>query len=137
MLEGLVFAHVWLAFLLSYAWLRGRRLGRLACVLGGAVFDYGGYLLSQIVHLGVITGLTWIPLALWGVDDAVSRSDWRPLWKTALASALCFLAGYPPAWVAFCVTTLVYALAGRQRWRAAVGAAIALAASPPCNCFPQ
>jgi len=59
----------------------------------------------------------------------VERRDWRPLWKTALASAMWFLAGYPPSWLAFCATIFVYALASRAHWRAAVGAGLAVAAS--------
>jgi len=129
MLEYFVFVHVWLGFVLCYLWLRGRRLTRLASAFGAGVFAYGGYMISQCVHVGSVTGLTWMPLGLWGIDDAVERRDWRPLWKTALASALCFLAGYPASWLVFCSTVLLYALASRGHWRAAVGACAALAAS--------
>jgi hypothetical protein len=51
------------------------------------------------------------------------------LWKTAVASALCFLAGYPPTWIVFATTCCVYALAGAGRWRALLGVCGALAAS--------
>jgi len=128
-LECFAFAHVWLGFLLCYVWLRGRRLGKLPSALGAGVFAYGGYMISQIVHLGVVTGLAWMPLGLWGIDEAIDRRDWRPLWKTALASAMSFLAGYPASWLVFCATTFLYALASRARWRAAVGLCAALAAS--------
>ena len=128
-LEVFAFAHVWLAFLLCYLWLRARRLDWFASAMGGGVFAFGGYMLWQIVHLGVVAALPWMPLAFWGIDDATTRRDWRPLWKTALASAMWFLAGYPPSWAAFCLTLFVYALASRARWRAAVGAILAVAAS--------
>jgi len=128
-LEYFAFAHVWLAFMLCCLWLRARRLGWFASAMGGGVFAFGGYLLWQIVHLGVATAMPWMPLAFWGIDDAVERRDWHPLWKTALASALWFLAGYPPSWLAFCATILVYALASRGRWRAAAGVSLAVAAS--------
>jgi Bacterial membrane protein YfhO len=128
-LEYFAFLHVWLAFMLCYLWLRARRLDWFASSMGGGVFAFGGYLLWQIVHLGVATAMPWMPLAFWGIDEAVERRDWHPLWKTALASAMCFLAGYPPSWVAFCVTILVYALASRAPWRAAAGATLAVAAS--------
>jgi len=128
-LEDFAFLHMWLAFLLCYFWFRSRGLDRMAAILGACVFAYGGYMVSQCIHLGVVTGLAWMPLGLWGIDDAVSRSDWRPLWKTALASALCFLAGYPPTWVVFCATTFVYALSSKAHWRAAAGACGAIAAS--------
>jgi len=41
--------------------------------------------------------------------------------------ALCFLAGYPPAWVVFIVIAGIYALAGSWRWRAALGVAVSVA----------
>ena len=128
MLEYFVFAHFWLAFLLCYAWLRGR-VSPIAAALGAGVFAFGGYMASQCVHVGVATGLAWAPLGLWGIDQATERGDWRPLWKTAVASALCFLAGYPPTWIVLAVTCVVYALTGPAKWRAAVGVLGALAAS--------
>ena len=128
-LECFAFAHVWLGFLFFYMWLRGRRLDQIPSLLGAGVFAYGGYMISQIVHLGVASGLAWMPLGLWGIDEAVDRRDWRPLWKTVLASAMSFLAGYPGSWLVFCTTTFLYALAGRGRWRAAAGVCAAVAAS--------
>jgi hypothetical protein len=127
--EYFAFAHVWAAFLLTYCWLRARRLTPLACTLGGGVFAYGGYMASQLVHLGAISAMTWTPLGLWGIDEAVERRHWRPLWKTALASALAFLAGYPASWLVLCGTCLLYALMSREHWRAAAGVVGAVAAS--------
>jgi Bacterial membrane protein YfhO len=127
--ETLAFAHVWLAFFLCYLWFRGRNLKPLACILGGAVFACGGYMTSQIVHLGAISATTWLPLAFWGIDEAALQAGWRPLWKTALAGALSFLAGYPPSWIVFCVATFLYALGGPRRWRAALGVSAAIAFS--------
>jgi len=101
LLEDLVFAHIWLAFVLCYAWLRGRRLVPLSAAMGAGVFAFGGYMASQCVHGGVVTGLAWMPLGLWGIDEATEERHWRPLWKTAVASALCFLAGYPLTWTVF------------------------------------
>jgi len=129
MLEDFVFAHLWLAYVLCYLWLRGRRVRPLAAAMGAGVFTFGGYMVSQCVHVGVVTGLTWMPLGLWGLDQATLRGQWRPLWKTAVASALCFLAGYPPTWIVFGVTCVVYALAGPARWKAAAGVCGAVAAS--------
>src|SRR5262249_6002646 len=42
---------------------------------------------------------------------------------------LCFLAGYPPSWLAFCATMALYALASRKPARAIAGVGLALAAS--------
>ncbi len=125
-LQDFDFVHVWLAFLLCYVWLSHKGLAQLASVLGAGVFAYSGYLLNQLQHLGLMTGWAWIPLALWGIDQAVELQHWRPLWKVALASALCFLAGYPPTWMVFAVCTLSYAV---WRWKTALGVIIALGAS--------
>jgi hypothetical protein len=127
-LEGFMFAHVWAAFLLGYCWLRGRT-DRLPAALGAGVFAYGGYMIAQFWHVGVVSCMTWMPLGLWGVDEAAERKDWRPLWKVAVASALAFLAGYPASWLVYCVMVVTYALGGRARWRTAVGVSIALGAS--------
>jgi hypothetical protein len=129
-MEAFTFLHVWLAFLLCYMWLRGKT-GSLASALGAAVFAYTGYMVSQFWHIGVVCSMTWMPLGLWGVDEAVSRRDWRPLWKVAAASALSFLAGYPAVWMVYCVMVAAYALASQAHWRAAVGVCVALAASVP------
>jgi len=128
-LEVFAFAHIWLGFVLCYLWLQSRRLERVASALGAAVFGFGGYMVSQMVHLGVVTGLAWAPLGFQGIDEAVDRSDWRPLWKTAVSSAMSFLAGYPANWLVCCSVMLVYALASRANWRATAGVCAALAAS--------
>ncbi|MBZ5632920.1 MAG: hypothetical protein LAO55_07295 [Acidobacteriia bacterium] len=125
-MQDLLLAHVWLGFLLCYLWLRGKRLGELPCVLGAGAFAFSGYMCEQLQHFGLVAGYTWIPLALWGVDQAVERRSWRPMWKVAAASALCFLAGYPPTWMVFAVAVGVYSLAGAWRWKTALGTIAAL-----------
>ena len=129
-LELFTFLHVWLAYLLCYLWLRGRS-GKLASIFGAAVFAWTGYMLYEVLHFGVVGAMTWMPLALWGVDESVDRRNWRPLWKVAVASALSFLAGYPAAWIVNCVIVVVYALGSPRHWRAALGVCVALLASVP------
>ncbi len=120
-MEDLQIAHVWVGFFLCYLWLRGKRLAELPCVLGAGVFAYSGYMCTQLQHFGLVAGYIWMPLALWGVDQAVELRSWRPLWKVVAASALCFLAGYPPTWVAFVVAVGVYSIAGAWRWKISLG----------------
>ena len=58
-------AHVWIAFLLCYIWLRHEKeLHTLACVLEPSVFAFSGYMLMQLQHLGLIAGYAWMPLGL-------------------------------------------------------------------------
>jgi hypothetical protein len=128
-LEIVVVLHVWLAFVLCYGWQRANGLRAISSVLGAAVFSFSGYLLLQLQHFGVTAGYAWMPLGLWGIDDASRSRHWRPLWKLALASAMCFLAGYPPLWTVFAVCMLAYALCRRSPVRVLVGTAAALAFS--------
>ncbi len=125
-LQDLVFAHVWLAFILCYAWLRYKRIAELPGILGAAVFAFSGYMMLQLQHLGLIIGYAWMPLGLWGIDQAIEERRWRPFWKLILASAMCFLGGYTPTWMVFAVCMLAYA---GWRWKALFGTALALAAS--------
>jgi hypothetical protein len=120
-MQDVQIGHVWLGFLLCYLWLRGKRLAALPCVLGAGVFAFSGYMCTQLQHFGLVGGYTWIPLALWGIDQAVERRSWKPLWKVAAASALSFLAGYPPTWMVFAMVVGVYSLAGAWRWKASAG----------------
>ncbi len=131
--EALVFAHVWLAFVLCYVWLRGKPFALLPSLLGAAIFAFSGHTMLQLQHFGLVCGFAWTPLGLWGIDQAAETGQWRPLWKLAVASALCFLAGYPPTWVAFCVCAAAYAVCGPSRWRVTWWTCLALVASLlPC-----
>lgn len=122
-------AHVWLAFLLCYVWLSGRHLKPLASVLGAGVYAYSGYMLLQLQHLGLVAGYAWFPLGFWGIDEAADSNHWRPLWKLTAASALCFLAGYPPTWFVFAVSMGTYALFSKSPWKITIGTIGALATS--------
>ena len=124
--EAVLFAHFWLGFMLCYAWMRGRGLRPLASALGGMTFAFSGYLLMELQHFGLVAGYVWIPLGLWGIDESSRRRDWRPLWKLAVASAMCFLAGYPPTWFVFAACIGVYALFSPGPIRTALGAIAAL-----------
>lgn len=128
-LQVFVLAHIWLAFLLCYVWLTGRQLKPLASVLGAAVYAYSGYMLLQLQHQGLVAGYAWFPLGFWGIDEAAHINRWRPLWKLVAASALCFLAGYPPTWFVFVVCMGTYALFSHSPWKTIIRTVAALAAS--------
>ncbi len=128
-LQVFVLAHFWMAFLLCYVWLSGRQLQPLASVLGAGIYAFSGYPLLQLQHLGVVCGYAWFPLGFRGVDQATRSCEWRPLWKLVAASALCFLAGYPPTWFVFAVSMGTYALFSKSPWKTTAGAAGALVAS--------
>ncbi len=108
--EILVFAHVWLAWLFGFLWFRSRELRAEAAALGAAALAFGGYTMIHLQHFGIACGMAWVPLALWGIDEAADTGVWRPLWKTAIGGALVFLAGYPPFFVVFLVCAFLYGL---------------------------
>jgi hypothetical protein len=129
-LEYLALAHVWLAFLLCYTWLHDRRnLHWLASIMGAGGYAFGGYMMNNLQHLGLLAGYAWLPLAFLSIDEAEQRRDWRPLWKLALASAMCLLGGYPPMWIVFSVCAGAYGFARRSGLRLGLEASAALAAS--------
>jgi hypothetical protein len=55
--EVFTFLHVWLAFLPCYMWLRDGA-GRLASLLGAAVFAWTGYMVYQVAGPGLLTDRT-------------------------------------------------------------------------------
>ncbi len=126
--ELFIFAHVWFAWMLCYAWLR-RRLGVFASVCGAAIFGYGGYMMTEMQHLGLIVGYAWIPLGLMGIDEAADTESWRPLWKTAAASALAFLGGYTPTWFVVVVCFLSYAALRPRGWKVGLQCCAAIGVS--------
>jgi len=64
-----------------------------------------------------------------GIDEAAEQRHWRPLWKVVLASAMCFLAGYPPTWVVIAVVLLAYSAFRSDGLRLLIGTAVALTVS--------
>ncbi len=125
-LLDLTLAHVALAFTLCYWWLRGKKLAPMASVMGAAVYAYSGYAMTQLQHFGLMVAYTWMPVGFMGIDEAAERGSWKPLWKTAVASALAFLGGYPPVWIAFVVAAGGYALFSRGTLKTALWASAAL-----------
>jgi hypothetical protein len=126
-LEYLAFAHVWLAFLLCFFWLHDqKRLHWLASTLGAGGFAFSGFMLLQLQHFGLIGAYAWMPLGFWAIDESAATGRRRPLWKLALAFAMCILAGYPSMWVVFAVSMAAYAAARAHPLRliAAVGLAM-------------
>lgn len=113
-LEIFVFAHIWVAFLLCFCWLRNKRLSDLACILGASIFAYSGYAMLQLQHQGLLAGYAWLPLGLWGIDDLTENQTHRGFLKLTAASAAAFLAGYPPIWIVLAIYWSVYALFSRR-----------------------
>jgi hypothetical protein len=96
-LEWLVPLHMVLAGLFTFLLLRQLRTEVPAALLGGTVYQLGGFFASQAQHLGAVCCAAWLPLALLYVLK-LSR-DQTPRWTAmlSLSVALTILAGFPAA----------------------------------------
>ncbi len=101
-----------------FAFLRASRLGVLASWAGAMTFTFGGGMIAQIPHVGLVIGMSWVPLALLAVlrlTDPGGASARSLAWWTAVlaaAVALVILAGEPRA-----VTDAAAVLALYGGWR--------------------
>jgi len=93
--------------------LRARRLGTTASLLGALSFAFAGAMSAQVPHLGLVAGLSWVPIQLLAV---LRLSETRGLasrlrWTAALAAAcgLTILAGEPRAIADAGVIVVIYA----------------------------
>lgn len=91
----------WVAGLSFYWLLRAFRLVSVAAGLGALSFAFGGAFLAQIVHFGLVAGMSWVPLQVLAVhrltEEERARAPSR--WSAVLAVALglTVLAGEPRA----------------------------------------
>jgi hypothetical protein len=97
---GLV-ATWWVATISFYALLRALGLVPSAAGVGAVSFAFGGAFVAQVVHFGLVAGMSWVPLQVLAVHR-LTRGD-RPQapgrWVALLAGAtgLSVLAGEPRA----------------------------------------
>jgi len=102
-------AHVLLASLLTYLFLREEVRRRLAALLGSVAFAYGGYLVSYpMQQISFLEAAVWLPLALFSARLLVSTGKNRYLVLTALSFTLAFLPGNPQNLTFLFYTTLAY-----------------------------
>jgi hypothetical protein len=102
-------AHVLLASLLCYLFLREEVAHRLAALLGSIAFSYGGYLTSYpLQQITFLEAAVWLPLALWSVKLLVETARKRYVVASAMAFALAFLTGNPQNLTHLFYATLAY-----------------------------
>ncbi len=77
-------AVYWAAGLGLYALLRQYRLRPLACGLAALTYEFGGAMTGQLVHLGIIQGMGWMPLMVlaelrlsWAVFGTGPTAEYR------------------------------------------------------------
>jgi hypothetical protein len=116
-----------------FCFLRALRLGSVPSLLGAVSFAFAGAMPAQVAHLGLVAGMSWVPLQLLAVlrltetRDAASRLRWTAV--LAGTFGLTILAGEPRAIADAGVIIVIYAAwrvirLGRGPGPAAVSAAV-------------
>jgi hypothetical protein len=91
----------WVAALGLFLFVRASGLRPLAGLLGAASFAFAGSMASQLVHFGVVAGMSWVPLMLVSLLQLSRRPTGhaRLGWIALLGASggMCVLAGEPRA----------------------------------------
>ncbi|GAB4480197.1 MAG: hypothetical protein Kow00124_26640 [Anaerolineae bacterium] len=132
-LQGELIAHVWLAAVLTYLFLRAATGSSLAGLAGAVIFAFGGYQVSYPpLQTTILEAGVWLPLALLGIyrasenDVGGSWLPWRAGWLglSALALGLSLLAGHPQTSLYLTYALIAYiihrAVATGLRWQQAL-----------------
>jgi hypothetical protein len=119
-------AHILLASVLTYLFLRHVVRHRSAALLGSLAFAYGGYLVSYpLQQISFLEAAVWLPLALLQVRRLSETGRRRHLVLAAVTFTLAFLPGNPQNLTFLIYTTLAYYafLCWRERapWRRFAG----------------
>ena len=105
-------AVYWVAALGMYGFLRAVRLHPLSSWLGAATFAFAGSFDVQLVHFGLVAGMSWIPLILLALVKLTRDLTWpcRARWVGVLgvAGAMSVLAGEPRAIDTMLVVVVLY-----------------------------
>ena len=136
--------YVMSAYLLSplflYFYLRQIGRSRLAALLGGLSFGYGGFMAGPLSHSGIVPhSVLWLPLFLCMLERARTEHFWRPLCGATLFYLLAVLTGSGQGFLYSGIIALGYgawlalepeSVRIRSRWQplAMAAGAIALAA---------
>ncbi|PWT89022.1 MAG: hypothetical protein C5B55_12070, partial [Blastocatellia bacterium] len=95
-----VLAPYLLSPIFTYAYVREIGRSRLAALLAGLAFGFGGMMCGFISNSGILTNsLLWTPLVLLFIDRVQRRSIAHCLPRATLAYALAVLAGHPQSYV--------------------------------------
>lgn len=96
-IEWLIPLHMILAGVFTFWLLRRLGAGVPAALLGGSVYQLGGYFASQAQHLGAVSCGAWLPLALLCVVELSAAVSIRWTAVLAFSIAMSILGGFVPA----------------------------------------
>ena len=121
-----VLAHIALAGVFTFAYLRGLELSRGAALTGGLIFQLSGFVMSHLGHTAILRGTVWLPLMLLALQKWHDEQAWRWVCLGAGSLACSCLAGYPQITAYSALTALAYLMflffqTERDRWRFLIG----------------
>jgi len=124
-IEAVEVLHVFLAGFFTYLLARRIGLDRGPALLAGLMFELGGFMASQLQHLGSICGAPWLVLAWLAL---FLPAGWR-IPALALALTLSFFCGYTALTVMTGASALLLALllwaSGRAGWKVVLSVPLA------------
>ena len=93
-----------------YLLFRNHRLVPLAAAIGSVSFTFAGFMQAQLVHFGLVQGMSWTPWMLLAIDRLAAGPEHRLGWSALLGAAagLVILSGEPRAMANVAVIVLVY-----------------------------
>lgn len=102
-LEWEVMAHVLVAALAMYAFLRSMRLRRPACLIGSIAFAFGGFLTGYaMLQTAILETAAWFPLIMLALRKLAAQPASSPVRKwmpyavlLAICATLAYTAGHP------------------------------------------
>ena len=125
-LEWEVMAHVLLAALTMYVFLRQLRLRRMACLLGSLTYAFSGFITGYaMLQTAILETAAWFPLVMLSVFRLAHHpADGRTGWvkydvMLAFSVALAFTAGHPQTFLFILYSSLVAYMF--WAWQARIG----------------
>lgn len=115
--------HFWLAGSFTFLFLRRQSLGVLPALLGGAAFEFGGYLTGFApLQFSELEAAAWLPGTLLVLAWAMERPRLSHMALAGLVFSLVFLAGRPQSYLTIAPVCLGWLLFEARRrgwtWRA-------------------
>lgn len=92
--NAFVIAAYFLAAIGTYAYLRILAISPLPSAVGGLGFAFCGFMIAHLGHTSMIHASAWVPWMFAGVEGAITRTQRRWTFVTAVAVAMSLLAGH-------------------------------------------
>ncbi len=93
-----------IALIGSYLYARALKMGRLAALVTGVMFAFGGFMIDHLEQVNFIAAAAWLPWVLWAIEkihQSRLNQSWRESWRWAVIGAIVIclqlFAGLPQA----------------------------------------